>query len=160
MIGVKTLQAAFQLLAGALRVAMHRLFRKEHLAAIGPQRFPKFRFRFTIEVRRGAVKIIHASVVRRRDAARGFLLRKSANHDATERDDREVNSILVTTARQRCLPTIGGRGSQGRCSAKKPATIHKLVPPPAHCTAWCLAAQQWLPFSAPAAWELCTNGGL
>src|ERR1017187_11025940 len=76
MIGVEPLQGALQLLACTLRVATRGLLRKEDLAAIGSQRFTEFDFRFTIEVRRGAVEVVHASVVRFCDAARGLLLRK------------------------------------------------------------------------------------
>src|ERR1019366_427190 len=101
VIGVETLQGALQLLACTLGVATRSLFRQEDLAAIWPQRFTEFDFRFPIEVRRGAVEVVHASVVRRRDAARGLLGRKTTNHDAAEGNDGEVNSIPVKAAWQR-----------------------------------------------------------
>src|ERR1017187_1081897 len=128
MIGVETLQGALQLLACTLRVAKRSLFCKEDLAAIWPQRFTKFDFRFTIEVRRGAVEVVHASVVRSRDAARGLLLRKATNHDAAEGDDGEVNSVLVGGGGQGPPGAVCGRGCHSGCSAKKLAAIHKLVP--------------------------------
>src|SRR6266850_6261641 len=127
MIGVETLQGMFQLLACALCISTHRLFCKKDLAAIWLQRFTEFAFRFTIEVRRGTVKIVHASVVRFGDAPRSVPLGKSTDHDATQGDDGEVNSILIRATGQRCRPTVCGGGRQSRCSANKLATIHRLV---------------------------------
>jgi len=69
MIGVETLQGAFQFLAGALCVAARGLFRQENLAAIWLQRLAEFDFRFTVEIRRGTVEVIHAPVIRGCDAA-------------------------------------------------------------------------------------------
>src|ERR1039457_6339764 len=133
MIGVETLQGALQLLACTLGVATHSLFRQEDLAAIWPQRFTEFDFRFPIEVRRGAVEVVHASVVGRRDAARGLLGRKTTNHDAAEGNDGEANSIPGKAAWQRGRRTECRSGCQSRSCTKKLATIHKSSL--AHCSA-------------------------
>src|ERR1017187_1874481 len=74
MIGVETLQGALQFLACALGVAMHGFLGKEDLVAIWLQRFTEFDFRFTVEIRRGTVEVVHAPVVRGCDAARGLVL--------------------------------------------------------------------------------------
>src|SRR2546425_4049325 len=122
MIGVETLQGTFQLLACTLCVSTHRLFCKEDLAAIWLQRLTEFVFRFTIEVRRGTVKIVHTSVVRFGDATRSILLGKTTDHNATQGDDGEVNSILIRATGKRCRPTVCGRGRQNGCSRSEEHT--------------------------------------
>ena len=98
VIGVKALQGTLQLLACTLRVPMHGLFCKEDLAAIWLQCFPQLAFRLAIEVGRGAVKIVHATVVRLGDAARSHLLGKATDNDATHRDDGKIDSIFIRAA--------------------------------------------------------------